>query len=182
MFRSRNSQLSIEVVQGELLSDADRANVVSFCTRAFEEDMTPFFETFVGATHVLGSLAGMLVSHALWITRYLQVGTGPLLRTAYVEAVATDPGYRNRGFASVIMQRLVDEIQDYDLAALSPFSTVYYGRLGWETWRGPLFARTEQGLAPSPDDEEVMILRLPRTTPLDLDAPLSVEWREGDVW
>jgi hypothetical protein len=28
----------------------------------------------------------------------------------------------------------------------------------------------------------VMILRLPRTPPLDLDAPLSIEWREGDLW
>jgi aminoglycoside 2'-N-acetyltransferase I len=56
-----------------------------------------------------------------------------------------------------------------------------YARLGWELWRGPLFVRTDAGLMPTPD-EEVMILRLPRTTPLDLDSPLSAEWREGELW
>lgn len=39
------------------------------------------------------------------------------------------------------------------------------------------------GMQPSPDDESVMIRRLPRTpSPLDLDAPLSIGWRAGDVW
>jgi len=78
---------------------------------------------------------------------------------------------------------LVDEIQDYELAALSPFSVEYYERLGWERWRGPLFIRTKEGnLLPSLDDEEVMILRLPKTPVLDLSAPLSAEWREGELW
>ena len=37
-------------------------------------------------------------------------------------------------------------------------------------------------LQPTPD-ETVMILRLPRTPPdLDLDAPLSAEWRRGELW
>jgi hypothetical protein len=27
-----------------------------------------------------------------------------------------------------------------------------------------------------------MILRLPRTPPLDETAPLSAEWRPGEVW
>jgi hypothetical protein len=31
-------------------------------------------------------------------------------------------------------------------------------------------------------DERVMILSLPQTPSLDLDLPLSVEWREGEVW
>lgn len=28
----------------------------------------------------------------------------------------------------------------------------------------------------------MLILRLPRTPPLDLDAPLTGEWREGALW
>jgi hypothetical protein len=56
-----------------------------------------------------------------------------------------------------------------------------YARLGWEFWRGPLFIRRAGRLIPTPD-EEVMILRLPKTPPLDLEAPLSVEWREGELW
>ena len=110
------------------------------------------------------------------------------MRTAYVEGVATEEAYRNRGFATAIMKRVAKEIQDFDLAGLSPFSVTYYERLGWELWRGPLFIRTDDGLLPSPEDEEVMILRLPSDVirphipDLDLDAPLSAEWREGELW
>jgi aminoglycoside 2'-N-acetyltransferase I len=177
-----NGPLSIQVVRGASLSDAARRDIISLCNRAFEEDLELLLDTFVGATHVLGYCDNSLVSHALWITRHLQVGTGPLLRTAYIEAVATDRNCRNRGFATSIMKRVAAEIQDFDLAALSPFSVAYYERLGWELWRGPLFIRSESGLLPSPDDEQVMILRLPGTPDLDLSAPLSAEWREGELW
>jgi len=27
-----------------------------------------------------------------------------------------------------------------------------------------------------------MVLRLPKTGLIDLDAPISAEWREGEVW
>ena len=175
-------QLNIKVVRGELLSNNDRKSLIAFCTKAYEEDMEPLFNTFVNAPHVLGFYDGALVAHALWVTRHLQAGTNPLMKTAYVEAVATEQAYRNRGFATAIMKRLANEIQDFDVAALSPFSVAYYERLGWELWRGSLFIRTENGLLPSPDDEEVMILRLPKTPDLDLRQPLSAEWREGELW
>lgn len=144
--------------------------------------MEPVFNTFSDPTHVLGFYNGALVSHALWITRLLQVGDRPPLKTAYVEAVATDPAWRHRGFATAIMRRIAAEVQGFDLAALSPFDVAYYARLGWELWQGPLFIRTSGGLQPSPDDEQVMILRLPKTPPLDLTQPLSAEWREGELW
>ncbi len=106
----------------------------------------------------------------------------PPLRTAYVEAVATDLAWRNRGFAAAIMRRIAAEVQDFDLAAPAPFDVRYYARLGWEAWQGPLFIRTQAGLQPSPEDEKVMILRLPKTPPLDITHPLSAEWREGELW
>jgi len=31
-------------------------------------------------------------------------------------------------------------------------------------------------------DEEVMVLRLPGSPLLDLDASLAVDWRPGEVW
>lgn len=175
-------QLNITVVPGRLLSAHERQEIIAFCTRAYDEDMEPVFATFADPTHVLGFSNGMLASHALWITRLLQPGNLPPLRTAYVEAVATDPTLRHRGFATAIMRRIAAEVQAFDLAALSPFDEHYYARLGWETWQGPLLIRTQDGLQPSPDDETVMILRLPKTPALDLTQPLSAEWREGEVW
>jgi len=101
---------------------------------AYNEDMAPLLSTFADAVHVLGFANDLLVSHALWVTRFLQIGQRPPLRTAYVEAVATAPEWRKRGFAAAIMSRLASEIHDFDLAALSPFDTRYYARLGWEVW------------------------------------------------
>ena len=107
------------------------------------------------------------------------------MRTAYVEAVATAPGHQRKGLATAVLQRLVDVVAadpSWQLAALSPSDAAFYERLGWELWRGPLAIRHDGRLEPSPDDEQVMIQRLPRTPPLDTTALLTAEWREGELW
>jgi aminoglycoside 2'-N-acetyltransferase I len=174
-------ELELDVIAGNLMSEQVRDQVIALCTRAFEEDMSGI-ATLDQAVHVLGRLGSKLVTHALWVTRWLQAGTGPIMRTAYVEAVATEEGHRKRGFATAAMRRLAREIEDFDLGGLSPFSVAYYARLGWEAWRGPLYIRTDDGLVPTPAEGPVMILRLPKTPDLDLNAPLSAEWREGELW
>ncbi|MFN2202330.1 MAG: GNAT family N-acetyltransferase [Caldilineaceae bacterium] len=176
------SQFEIGIVRQQELSEKERAAVVSLCSRVFEEDYAPALASFIDATHLLGLVDGALVSHALWYTRWLQTGNGPLLRTAYVEGVATEESFRRRGYASSLMERLVGELNAYDLAALSPSRAAFYARLGWELWDGPLFIRTETGLLPSPLDEQVMIYRLPGKPQLDIRESLSAEWREGELW
>jgi aminoglycoside 2'-N-acetyltransferase I len=177
-----DANLKLEVVHADQLSPNLQADIHTLCNRAYEEDLKPVFSTLIDATHVLGFLGTSLVSHALWVTRWLQVDTQPILRTAYIEAVATEKEYQNRGFVATVMKRVAEEIQDFELGALSPFSVAYYERLGWELWRGPLFVRTDEGLLRIPRDGDVMILRLPRTPVLDLYAPLSAEWRDGELW
>jgi len=177
-----NGELQLDVCEGQNISIDERKYIIAFCSRAFEQDLEIFFNTFSQPTHILGYQAGKLVSHALWVTRWLKVDHDRLFRTAYVEAVATEEAYRGRGYASKIMSRLEMEIQDYELGALSPFNVRFYERLGWELWRGPLYIRTEAELIRSPKDEEVMILRLPESPDLDLSVPLSAEWREGKLW
>ena len=173
--------LDWSVIPGREMPDQLYDEVVTFCTRAYAEDFAVLMPTLRGRVHVLGRDAGRLVTHALWVTRWLQVGLSSPLRTAAVEAVATDQDCRCRGYATQVMRRIAAEIEDFELAVLSAFDPVWYARVGWELWRGPLFIRTDAGLMPTPD-EEVMILRLPRTPPLDLDSALSAEWREGEVW
>ncbi len=177
-----NGELQLDVCEGQNISIDERKYIIAFCSRAFEQDLEIFFNTFSQPTHILGYQAGKLVSHALWVTRWLKVDHDRLFRTAYVEAVATEEAYRGRGYASKIMSRLEMEIQDYELGALSPFNVRFYERLGWELWRGPVYIRTVAELIRSPIDEEVMILRLPETPDLDLSVPLSAEWREGKLW
>jgi hypothetical protein len=48
-------------------------------------------------------------------------------------------------------------------------------------WHGPLAIRTEHALLDTPD-EEVMILRLAGTPPLDVYTRLTAEWRQGELW
>ncbi|MCU0521158.1 MAG: GNAT family N-acetyltransferase [Anaerolineae bacterium] len=174
--------LQLTVLSCDELSRDQRLAIMDLVNRAYEEDLTALFHTFAEATHVLGTVGETLVSHALWVTRWLQVDGLSMLRTAYVELVATDAAWRRRGYATAVMRRVAQEVQGYDIAALSPFSVAYYARLGWERWQGPLLIRKDGKLLPTDADEDVMILRLPQTPPLDLRASLSVEWREGEVW
>ena len=174
---------SISVAPGNQLSASERQEIITLCTRAYEEDFAPLFETFDTPTHLMGRVEARLVSHALWVTRWLQVGLSAPLRTAYVEAVATDEAFRRRGYASALLRRLAQEITDYDLGGLSPSDPGFYERLDWELWQGPLFVRKGAELLPSPRDEQVMILRLRATPPtIDLTASLWAEWREGELW
>jgi aminoglycoside 2'-N-acetyltransferase I len=163
------------------LSTTERAEIIELCTDAYEEDFGHVFESLPGSIHICGRLEGRMVTHAAWVTRWLEPQGLPLLRTAYVEAVATLPSYQGRGFGTRIMQHLKSYILDFDLGALSPSEVFFYERLGWELWQGPLAIRTQTAIEPTPD-EEVMIMRLPRTPALNLSALLTAEWRAGELW
>lgn len=173
--------LKIEVVPADQLSPDRLASIHSLCRRAYQEDLAPLFKTFKQATHLLGFLDSTIVSHAMWVLRRLQPGGGPCLRAAYVEMVATEPRFQGRGFATALMRRVAGAIDTYDLGGLCPADTELYARLGWVFWRGPLFIRSPEGMIPTPE-ERIMILPLSKTPPLNLDAPLSAEWREGELW
>ena len=174
--------LAIEVIDSRAIGTCTLRDIEALCTEAYAEDFTRAFQVLGPGVHVIARLEGRIVSHAMWVDRALQAGTGPRLRTAYVEAVATRPAFQGLGFAGEVLRRLAAEITGYELGALSPSDDRFYARFGWELWRGPLFIRTDAGREPTPE-ESVMILRLPGTPAnLDLDAPLSAEWRAGEVW
>jgi aminoglycoside 2'-N-acetyltransferase I len=118
------------------------------------------------------------------VPRILEVAGVPL-RTGYVEAVATWPELERRGHGSAVMAE-IDEIikADYELGTLGTDAFPFYERLGWVRWRGPTSVRTKDGDVRTPnEDGYVMVLRTPSTpAELDLHAPISCEWRSGDVW
>jgi aminoglycoside 2'-N-acetyltransferase I len=174
-------KLIFAVIQASELGSDERAEIINLCTDAYEEDFAHLFASLPGSTHLLGRLDGKIVTHAAWVTRWLEPQGQPLLRTAYVEAVATLPSYQGRGFGSSIMRELKNYILDYELGALSPSEVGFYERLGWELWQGPLAIRKPAGIELTAD-EEVMILRLPRTPELNLSALLTAEWRAGELW
>lgn len=125
----------------------------------------------------------MVTAHASVVDRELHAGEKPL-RTGYVEAVATRPDLQRRGYASTVMQEVGEYIdRTFPLGALDTGQNSFYERLGWVTWEGPTFVRTETGLVRTEDDDGNVMVHLTPTSPeLDLSAPISCEWRTGDVW
>lgn len=168
----------------DLTADA-RAAIIRVCVEAFHEDDFKNLFAYVpsGGWHFLAYQDEQLVSHAMVTTRWLQPDGLPLLKTAYIDAVATLPAYQGRGFSSAVMRQLAGEIdREYVVACLETGRETFYERLGWRTWRGPLAGRGEQGLIPTPDQRGVMVLYLSQTPVLDLDSALSIECQASRIW
>jgi RimJ/RimL family protein N-acetyltransferase len=147
--------------------------------RFTEED----WDHAVGGVHFVLDLDDEIVAHASVVERELHVGGRPL-RTGHVEAVATAPQHQGRGFGSRVMRDVGTYVRDiFELGSLGTGSHHFYERLGWRTWRGLSSVRIDDGEQRTPDDDGyIMVLTTPSSPPLDLAAPISCEWRRGDVW
>ena len=175
--------LRIRVCAGHRLSAAARDDILRLCTAAYEEDFAPYL-VYPEPVHVLGYRGEALVSHALWVTRWLQAGSAAPRRTAYVEAVATDPMLQGRGFGTQVMINIAEIIsENHRLGALGTGSFHFYERLGWQRWRGPSGVRTPAGVErTSEDDGFIMVLLTEASMHLDLSGLITCDWRPGDVW
>ena len=169
--------LTLKVKKNKDLSEEELEDIITLCSNAFNEDFRLYMKDFIGGTHILGYYEDTLVSHALWLDRWVRIENKPFLKTASVEAVAVDEKYRKRGFDSSVLTRLAGEITDYDIAALTTGSPEFYERLGWKVWQGPVYFRRDDGQATSLDNSTLMILTLPKTPDLDLNTRLTLEWR-----
>jgi len=177
--------ITITSTQTEDLNSATRAEIIQVCVAAHQEEDFKNLFTYVpaGGWHFMAYHAGQLVSHAVVTTRWLQVESQPLLKTAYIDAVATLPEYQGQGYGSALMRQLANDIErEYVIACLETERESFYQRLGWQTWRGPLAGRSEQGLIQTPDQRGIMVLELPQTPLLDLDSALSIECQADRIW
>ena len=166
------------------LDDERRGRVIDVCVAAHAE---PEFARLFGhlppdGLHVLADLDERLVGHAVVTTRWLQPKGRALLRTAYVDAVSVVPAHQRRGIGSAVMRHLAAALGEWEIACLETELVPFYEHLGWEEWRGPLAGRSDRGLIPTPDQRGVMILRLPNTPGLDLDALLTIEAQATRIW
>lgn len=175
----------VRTLATEELSVDQRSSVVDVCIAAHDnEDFKNLFIVYIpsGGRHFLGYLGAEIVSHAVVTTRWAQPEGQRELKTAYVDAVATKPEFQSRGCASAVMRRLAADIDDHEVAFLQTDIPGFYERLGWEAWRGPLAGRSEEGLIPTPEQRGVMVMRLPRTPPIDLESPLTIECQRERIW
>ena len=137
----------------------------------------------LGGLHFVLELDGEIVGHAAVVEREIHVG-GRALRTGYVEAVATAPERQGMGLGSILMTDVSDHIRErFELGGLGTGRQSFYGRLGWQIWAGPSSVRTADGDRPTPDEDgAIMVLLTPSSPPLEPTAPISCDWRPGDVW
>jgi aminoglycoside 2'-N-acetyltransferase I len=169
------------------LTDAEVTALKALMAEAFAADEHGGFSDddwahALGGIHVLAEDDHGIVGHAALVARDIRVGGRPL-RTGYVEAVATAVDRQGHGIGTQVMRTVADHLDAYELGALGTGSHRFYERLGWVTWRGPSSVRTTDGERPTPEEDGyIMVLRTPLTPPLDLGAPISCEWRPGDVW
>ncbi len=137
----------------------------------------------VGGVHFVLDVDGRIVTHAAVVERELHIGDRPV-RTGYVEAVATRPDAQGAGHGSTVMTAVNEHIAGaFDLGGLGTGRHGFYERLGWVRWEGPSSVRTAEGLRATPDDDGfILVLPTPSSPPFDVGAPISCEWRPGDVW
>ena len=176
----------LRVLPSAALSDAEWAELTALCVAAFEEPWDGYWESVGPGRHVIArDAAGAIQAHAAIVHRILYPGA-LVVPAGYVEAVAVLPD-RQRGGVGTEVMKVIDSLIDdeYQLGALGTGSQAFYERLGWEAWRGPTWIRNRDGSLErsASEDGGIMVYRT-ATTPreLDLDAPIAVDWRPGEVW
>lgn len=172
----------------EELTTAEVAAIRALMAAAFGSDEEDAFtdddwEHAIGGLHFILEVDGEIVAHASVVERQLHV-EGHILRTGYVEAVATAPSRQGAGFGSQVMRNVSAHIREgFELGALGTGRHRFYERLGWRTWAGPSAVRTPDGVHPTPEDDGyIMVLATPTTPRLDTSSSITCDWRPGDVW
>jgi aminoglycoside 2'-N-acetyltransferase I len=175
----------VETFKTEELDAETRDAIVNLCVSAHQEEDFQNLFSYVpsGGWHFLAFQGEHLVSHAMATTRWLQPEGHPLLKTAYIDAVATLPTAQGHGHGSILMRYLADKIDgEYLIGCLETDRVEFYERLGWAVWRGPLAGRSEQGLVATPEQNGIMVLRLSQTPVLNLESMLTIECQNERIW
>lgn len=169
----------------EELDPGARNAIVNLCVMAHQDEDFKNLFSYVpsGGWHFLAFQDEQLVSHAMVTTRWLQPEGHSLLRTAYIDAVATLPSAQGRGHGSTLMHDLARQIDgEYVIGCLETDRVEFYERLGWQVWRGPLAGRSGQGLIPTPEQHGIMVLSLSQTPAVNLDSMLTIECQDERIW
>jgi aminoglycoside 2'-N-acetyltransferase I len=174
------------VVPSAALDAGEWDELTALCIAAFDEPWDGYWESIGPGVHVIArDASGRIEAHAAIVDRLLYPGE-LVVPAAYVEAVAVVPDRQRGGLGTAVMQRIDAMIDErYPLGALGTGSQPFYAWLGWEIWRGPTWIRSRDGSRERSADEDggIMVRRTPSTpAELDLDAPIAVDWRPGEVW
>ncbi|WP_427919820.1 GNAT family N-acetyltransferase [Streptomyces sp. cg40] len=166
------------------LTPADLRAARALLDAAFAGDLTDQdFEHGLGGLHALLADEDGLVAHGSVVMRRVRY-RGRWLRVGYVEGVGVRPDARRRGHGGRIMaelERIVDHAYDVGLLGASDDGARLYTARGWRLWGGKISALGPDGIVHLPEEEDSTYVRPALAGPLDLDADLLFDWRDGDV-
>ncbi len=103
----------------------------------------------------------------------------------YVEAVATRTERQGAGIGLAVMEALHNEMQHrWSVGVLSTGrARGFYERLGWMSWEGPSYVRTEQGeVRTKEEDAGLMVRTIDGTPSIERTVSMTCENRSGDAW
>lgn len=167
-------------VPGDVLAGAR-----ALMDRAFDDFEDEDWSHALGGEHALVVEDRRVVAHGCVVLRRFLLGER-VLRVGYVEAVAVEPDLQRQGLGTAVMAALERLAPAYDLLALgaSDEGRPMYDARGWVPWRGPLHVLGPSGVERTAEEEGYVLVLAGALAldALDLDAPLTCDWREGDVW
>jgi aminoglycoside 2'-N-acetyltransferase I len=175
--------MSLRTAHTSDLDAAELTAVRSLLADVFDDLGEDDVEHCLGGMHALLFDGGELVGHASIVQRRL-LHAGRALRAGYVEGVAVRADHRGRGCGAAVMEAVEQVARGaYAVAALGATDEAagFYEARGWQLWRGPSSVLSPAGIRRTEDDDGgIYVLRV--DAPLDLDAELTCDWRDGDVW
>jgi aminoglycoside 2'-N-acetyltransferase I len=178
--------LSIETCRTYSMSPELRREVLDLCNAAFGQPFETLFSLLPpDGLHLLGREDGKLVSHLVITDRWLRVEGGPNMRTAYIDAVATQAEFRRRGFAGALLKRVVELCSSRcDLLALSMDNPELYTRYGFVKWHGRLSTEKESGTGVEtlPGQGRLMVRVVNMSILPDAARTMTANWRPGGGW
>lgn len=175
--------IEVRIAHTAQLDDAERRAARTLLEVVFDDLTDEDWEHALGGMHALVRDGTAVIAHGSVVARRLLHG-GRALRTGYVEGVGVHPDRRGEGHGARVMAALEQIIRGgYEVGALgsSDEALGFYTARGWQVWRGRSAALTPEGVRDTPD-EDGGIFVFPVDAPLDLDAELICDWRDGDVW
>jgi len=174
--------LLIQLVDSAYLLENTEA-ITKLLDDAYEGDFSEqdWLHTF-GGDRFLGVIDNEVVAHAAVVPREILINEMPTT-VGYLEGVAVSSTHQGQGIGSHLLQKISEFCESkYVLSMLSTDEFDFYGKFGWQRFKG-ISGVIENGfISLTPDEDDgLMYLAGHSTNSIEI-LTAYCDWREGDYW